>query len=207
MRGCQCVARRPFAPGARSPGGCLDNVLCAAMLGVDQAHAHAVFGRPSSGSVVLSQAVRSLPGLAVALWLGGMACFAFLVAPAAFAALDREAAGRLVTVMFPRYYLAGVVLGAIALAGCVGRASLTGWRGAAWLPLGLVVVMLALTLYAWAVVLPAAHAAREALRAPGGSAPAEALRFARLHRLSGMLNVSVMAVGIVFLIVEATRRS
>jgi uncharacterized membrane protein len=156
---------------------------------------------------VFGQAVRSLPGVAVSLWLGGMACFAFLVAPAAFATLEREAAGRLVTVMFPRYYLAGAVLGAIALVGCVVRAGLRGWRGADWLPLGLVVVMLALTLYAWAVVLPAAHAAREALRAAGGSAPTEAFRFARLHRLSGVLNVSVMAMGIVFLIVEATRRS
>ncbi len=156
---------------------------------------------------MFGQAVRSLPGVAISLWLGGMACFAFLVAPAAFATLDREAAGRLVAVMFPRYYLAGTVLGAIALVGCVGRASLRGWRGTDWWPLGLVAVMLALTLYAWAVVLPAAHAAREALRAAGGSAPAEALRFARLHRLSGMLNVGVMAVGIVLLIVEATRRS
>ena len=34
------------------------------------------------------------------------------------------------------------------------------WRGWDWLPMGLVLLMLALTLYAGAVVLPAAHAAR-----------------------------------------------
>jgi uncharacterized membrane protein len=156
---------------------------------------------------VLAALVRSLPSLVVSLWLGGMGCFAFLVAPAAFATLDREAAGRLVTVMFPRYYVTGIVLGAFALASCVGRGAMRGWRGSDWLPLGLVVLMLALTLYAWAVVLPAAHAAREALRAAGGSASTtEAIRFSRLHRLSGGLNAVVMAAGIVFLVMEATRR-
>jgi len=155
---------------------------------------------------VLAQAVRSLPSLAVSLWLGVMGCFALLVAPAAFASLEREAAGRLVTAVFPRYYLAGVVLGALALVGCVGR-GVSRARGMDWLPLGLVVLMLALTIYAWAVVLPAAHAAREALRASGGSGTVtEAVRFARLHRLSGMLNVAVMAAGIVFLVMEVTRR-
>ena len=155
---------------------------------------------------MLGQAVRSLPNLAVSLWLGVMGCFAFLVAPAAFAILEREAAGRLVTAVFPRYYLAGVVLGALALVGCVGR-GVPRARSLDWLPLGLVVLMLALTIYAWAVVLPAAHAAREALRASAGNGTAtEAVRFARLHRLSGVLNVVVMTAGIVFLVMEATRR-
>jgi hypothetical protein len=109
--------------------------------------------------------------------------------------------------MFPRYYVTGIVLGVVALVGCVARGAMRGWRGWDWLSLGLVVLMLALTLYAWAVVLPAAHAAREALRAAGGSATStEALRFARLHRLSGGLNAVVMAAGIAFLAMEATRQ-
>jgi len=161
----------------------------------------------SNRNVVLAALMRNLPSIVVSLWLGGMGCFAFLVAPAAFATLDREAAGRLVTVMFPRYYVTGIVLGAIALAGCVARGAMRGWRGWDWLPLGLLVLMLALTLYAWGVVLPAAHAAREALRASGGGASTtEAMRFARLHRLSGGLNAAVMAAGIIFLVMEATHR-
>jgi len=161
----------------------------------------------SNGNVVLAALMRNLPSIAVSIWLGAMGCFAFLVAPAAFATLDREAAGRLVTVMFPRYYVTGIVLGAIALAACVGRGAMRGWRGWDWLSLGMVGLMLALTLYAWAVVLPAAHAAREALRAAGGGATTtDATRFARLHRLSGGLNAVVMAAGIVLLVMEATRR-
>jgi uncharacterized membrane protein len=151
--------------------------------------------------------MRSVPGLAVSLWLGAMAFFAFFVAPAAFATLEREAAGRFVSAVFPRYYLAGAVLGGLALAACVWRGMQSGWRAWDWLPLGLVALMLSLTLYAWVVVLPAAHAAREAMRQAGAGATAgETLRFARLHRLSGILNGTVMVAGAALLVVEAMRR-
>ncbi len=150
-----------------------------------------------------------MPAVAVALWLGAMGFFAFFVAPAAFATLGREAAGRFVGAVFPRYYLAGTVLGGLALAGCVGRGGLFGWRGWDWLPLGLVLLMLALHLYGWIGVLPAAHAAREALHQAGPAAGAtspEALQFARLHNLASVLNGVVMLAGVVFLVVEAARR-
>jgi uncharacterized membrane protein len=151
--------------------------------------------------------VRSLPGLAVSLWLGAMLFFAFFVAPAAFRTLEREAAGRFVAAIFPRYYLAGVVLGMLALAGCLGRSLLRGWRGWDWLPLGLVMLMLMLTIYAWLVVLPAAHAAREGLhRADASPMSEEALQFARLHRLSGVLNGAVMLAGVAVLVMEVARR-
>ena len=150
--------------------------------------------------------MRSVPVLAISLWLGAMGFFAFLVAPAAFATLEREAAGRFVSAVFPRYYLVGTVLGVIALAACVGRAMLAGGRGWDWPLFGLVVLMLALTLYAWAVVLPDAHAAREAMRQPGADAAVSAARFARLHRISGALNGIVIIAGVVALALEVTRR-
>ncbi|HYB41467.1 MAG TPA: DUF4149 domain-containing protein [Candidatus Methylomirabilis sp.] len=151
--------------------------------------------------------MRSLPGLAVALWLGAMGFFGFFVAPAAFATLEREAAGRFVNAIFPRYYLVGAALGLLALASVLARGALKGWRGRDWVAVGLVGVMLALTLYARIVVLPAAHAAREAMRgAETGAGQAESLRFARLHRVAGALNVAVMIAGVTFLTMEVTRR-
>ncbi len=152
--------------------------------------------------------MKLLPGAAILLWLGVMAFFAFLVAPAAFSTLEREAAGRLVSVILPRYYAVGTVLGASALAAAGARRLGAGRPIGEWLGLGLVALMLALTLYAWLVVLPAAHAAREALRqsaATAGAVPGEALAFARLHRLSGLLNATVMAAGVLFLILESVR--
>lgn len=149
--------------------------------------------------------MKSVPVIAVSLWLGAMALLAFVVAPAAFATLEREAAGRLVSAVFPRYYAAGLLLGVLALGGIGWRWWAGGWRFRDGLALALVLVMLGLTLYAWAVVLPQAHAAREALRQTG-AASTDALRFARLHRLSSVLNAMAMVTGIALLVVEAWRR-
>ncbi|HEY7651998.1 MAG TPA: DUF4149 domain-containing protein [Methylomirabilota bacterium] len=152
--------------------------------------------------------MRWLTAGAVLLWLGIMAFFAGVVAPAAFTTLDREAAGRFVSAVFPRYYAVGAALGGVALA-ALGTRALLGRGRPEWVPLLLVLVMLAATLYAWLVVLPAAHAAREALRqaAPApGVASAEAMAFARLHRLSGMLNGVAMLAGALCLVVLGVRR-
>ena len=153
--------------------------------------------------------MRMLSAAAILVWLGIMAFFAGVVAPAAFSTLDREAAGRFVSAVFPRYYAAGAALGAVALAGLGLRLALGPRRPWDGLPLLLVAVMLATTLYAWLVVLPAAHAAREALR-PGPAVPGavstEALAFARLHRLSGLLNGAVMLAGVLTLAAVGLRR-
>jgi uncharacterized membrane protein len=147
-----------------------------------------------------------LPGVTVSVWLGAMGFFAFVVAPAAFATLEREAAGRFVSAIFPRYYAVSAGLGVIVLAASGARAASMGWRGRDWLPLALAAAMLVLTLYAWVVVLPAAHAAREAARRADAAASVEAAWFARLHRASGLLNALVMIAGTVLLVTEVVRR-
>jgi uncharacterized membrane protein len=149
--------------------------------------------------------LKQITVVAVALWLGAMGFFAFVVAPAAFTTLEREAAGKFVSAVFPRYYALGLALGLATLAGLGARMFGGGWRGLDWLPVGLVLLMLALTLYAGAVVLPAAHAAREAMR-QAGMDPAAAAGFARLHRLSGVLNGIVMISGVLVLAIEMVRR-
>jgi hypothetical protein len=150
--------------------------------------------------------MRSLASIAVSMWLGVMAFVSFAAAPAAFATLDRDVAGRYVSALFPRYYAAGMALGALALLGALGAGFQGGWRGGDRLALGLVLVMLALTACAWLWVLPAAHAAREAMQHAGGAGAPEASRFAQLHRLSSALNVIVMIAGIVLLVQQAARR-
>jgi hypothetical protein len=148
--------------------------------------------------------MRLLPAAAVLIWLAIMGFFAMVVAPAAFATLDREAAGRFVSAVFPRYNAVGVTLGALAL--LAGRGLRGPWD---WVPLVLVGVMLATTLYAWLVVLPAAHRAREAMRAGAPAAAGvstEAQAFARLHRLSGLLNGTAMLAGVLFLAAGGLRR-
>jgi hypothetical protein len=144
--------------------------------------------------------------VAVALWLGVMGFFAFAVAPAAFGALDRDAAGRLVSAVFPRYYAVGTLLGAVALAAALPRA-VAGGGARSWAAALLLVAMVLVTLAAWLVVLPAAHAARDAMRQRDGRADAPAAaRFARLHRLSTAMNAVVMLAGVTVVALEAAAR-
>jgi hypothetical protein len=142
--------------------------------------------------------------VAIAAWLGVMGLFAGAVAPAAFAVLSREDAGRLVGALFPRYYGAGAGLGAVALAAFAAGAAGRPWRAAEAITAGLLALMLALTLYAWLAVLPAAQAAR-AEAARQGPASAGAVAFARLHRLSTALNGAVLLAGVGAVVLLARR--
>jgi hypothetical protein len=140
---------------------------------------------------------------AVSLWLGVMGFFSFLAAPALFATLDRESAGRLVTALLPRYYLFGIVMETLALGGVVGRVVLTRRRQIEWGPLVLLLLMLALTLYSLLVLLPQAEGARQAMRsAPAGMLSEAALAFGRAHRLSVVLNLLTMLAGLTLVFVE-----
>jgi len=146
---------------------------------------------------------------AIVCWLGVMAFFGAVIAPAAFTTLDREAAGRFVSAVFPRYYAVGAALGGLALLALLLRLLLRDDRSGGWVSLLLVALMLASTLYAWLVVLPAAHAAREALHQTGAAAGAvstESLAFTQLHRLSSVLNGVSLLAGILGLVAVGLRR-
>ena len=158
-------------------------------------------------------AMRIMAAGAIVCWLGVMAFFGAVIAPAAFTTLDREAAGRFVSAVFPRYYAVGAALGGLALLALLARLLLRlllhDDRSGGWVSLLLVALMLASTLYAWLVVLPAAHAAREALHQTGAAAGAvsiESLAFTRLHRLSSVLNGVSLLAGILGLVAVGLRR-
>jgi len=154
-------------------------------------------------------AMRIVAAGAIVCWLGVMAFFGAVIAPAAFTTLDREAAGRFVSAVFPRYYAVGAALGGLALLALLVRLLLRDDRSGGWVSLLLVALMLASTLYAWLVVLPAAHAAREALHQTGAAAGAvstESLAFTRLHRLSSVLNGVSLLAGILGLVAVGLRR-
>ncbi len=139
--------------------------------------------------------LRALTVVAVAGWLGIMAFFSFAVAPLVFRTLDRAVAGQAVAAVLPRYYAWGEALCAVALASAViqvvsgGDGRLRPLASAA-----LCGVMLGLLVWASAVVLPGAEAARRA-RDDGG--------FARAHRAAVQLNGATMVAGALLLVLEA----
>jgi uncharacterized membrane protein len=139
--------------------------------------------------------VRFVYLLALGIWIGEIAFFSFVVAPATFGVLAPDRAGALVGAIFPRYYALGGVAAATAL-GCgvvLGRrAAAPGWWTAAALCVGL---GLAATLWAGTVVHPRAQRLRLALQ-DAGTAPATNPDFQRAHRTAVVLNGAALLAGV-----------
>lgn len=140
--------------------------------------------------------------LSLACWLGGMVFFAVLVTPAVFKVLPIAEAGKLLAVLFPRYYLFGYICGAIglilAICLCAARMPRTWWATAALALL----IALGLTIYAGAVVRPRVDAIRTVTEEANPD-PARRAEFDRLHHLSVMLNGGVMLLNLVALLSSA----
>jgi len=150
--------------------------------------------------------------LALGVWLGAMTFFSFAAAPIAFSVLEREAAGRLVSAVFPIYYTVGGAAGGLALG--VSLLMALGARRSRPLLLGIAVLLLlavALTVYAGTVLLPETQEARAQVRAAPADAGAS-LEFSRLHQRAVVLNLMVMlavlaALGLAVLALPAWRGS
>ncbi|MFQ5521910.1 MAG: DUF4149 domain-containing protein [Candidatus Methylomirabilia bacterium] len=145
--------------------------------------------------------MKFLTIVSVSFWLGAMIFFSFLVAPTAFSVLDRASAGQLLNVLFPRYYLFGIGMGALALAGVVGRLVQSGGKEIPWGPLALLLLMLAMSGFSLLVLLPHLQALRQAMP---GARPSGA--FAQAHRLAVTLNLATILAGLALVAIDGLRR-
>jgi hypothetical protein len=136
--------------------------------------------------------MRILHGLATALLgaaLGVQVFLSFLMAPAAFRAVDRSVAARVMEGVFPGYYGFGLTTLAMAL-GLICVLAVRQPAPLRWGAAALLLLTLLGTVYAGHVLLPQAHAARlRAQSAPAGDlAP---LEFSRLHRRAVAVNITI----------------
>jgi sulfite exporter TauE/SafE len=131
-----------------------------------------------------------------------MVFFTALVAPIVFKVLPMAEAGKLVSVVFPRYYLLGYICGAIGFILAVylsaTRIPRMWWATAALALL----IALGLTVYAGAAVRPQADAIRSVTTEVNPD-PARRAEFDRLHHLSVMLNGAVMLLNLAALFSSA----
>ena len=154
----------------------------------------------------MTAALRVVQIVALALWVGAVVFFSFVTAPALFASLPRDMAGRATAAIFPRYYLLGWVCGGAVLVGAVGEVALrASVERRLMVMILLLLAMLGASLYAGRIILPRAAAARfvqadPARAAEHGEAKA---RFDRLHQKSVMLNGVVLLLGLGALVVAA----
>ena len=145
----------------------------------------------------------SLYNLVLALWVGGIAIFTFLVTPVIFKSYARDMAGGIVGKLLPGYFIYNLVLAAAALALffllAADRSAFAGRFSLVLLAVALVVnVFVVFKLHPEAV-----RVKQEVISFERESPDSPARKkFTRLHALSASLNLLLLADGVVLLLVS-----
>ncbi len=146
--------------------------------------------------------------LALALWVGGMALFTFVVTPVIFRTQGRDAAAKIVGAIFPLYFRYGLVLTAVALL----TRTVTGeaFHGARqWAGTLLILTALLLTGYQAYGLAPQMERVKRSV-ASFETAPADdpaRKEFSRLHGISMVVNLIILLEGAALLVAfESFRR-
>ncbi len=150
--------------------------------------------------------------LVLALWVGSIIFFSFVIAPTVFKVLKPEDAARLQRALFPKYYFVGIVCAAVGIV-CVGlllgNSALPVWPGV--LSLLLLAGCGATDFWLRQAVVPQMAKLREqraAAQAAGKAPDAELERdWKALHRLSVQINLGVLLCGLVLLVVLVYSRA
>ena len=131
--------------------------------------------------------------LSLVCWVGSIIFFSFFTAPVIFKLLDREKAGEVVGIIFPRYYFLGYVCAALTLFSLLISAQ--SFFGAKQI---LLAIMIAGWFYAGLVVSPKSRNLK-ALRQSASSAEEKELfevKFKKAHSLAVKLNGTVLLAGL-----------
>ena len=145
--------------------------------------------------------------LALALWVGGISMFSFLVTPVIFRTQSRESAGKIVGAIFPVYFRFCLGVAVVAL---VARAAAgTAFSGARQLAgTALIVLSLAILAYHTYGLAPRMAEIRETIHSREVISEEDPARreFSRLHGVSMTLNLIVIAAGAALVIGYETFR-
>ena len=134
--------------------------------------------------------------LSLVVWIGSIVFFSFFVAPAIFKTLEREEAGKIVGVIFPKYYFISYIAGFIAL-----TILLTSSRTFFEPKVVLIFVMLCCSVFAGQIISPKARDLKPLIKSEENPDKLKELKFKfdRLHSLSVKLNGTVLFLGLIVL--------
>ncbi len=156
----------------------------------------------------MGHVLRFIYLLSLVVWIGSIIFFSFVGAPSTFQAVPVDVAGKVVTKIFPRYYLLGHAAGIAALVCYLALGGMSGQWGALKVVNALLLAgMLGTGLYAGTVLHGQVSEVRQQMGSAGAGAetkPEVKAEFDRLHRLSVVLNGVVLCLGLVVLFITAT---
>jgi len=138
--------------------------------------------------------------IVLALWTGGMALFTFVVTPIIFRSFGRDRAGEIVGRLFPGYFTTNLVLSALAMVlfflVCQDRES-ASYR------ISLILLLAALPLnciHTFLLHPRIVRIKRTITSFEGTPGSDERKQFRRLHAVSAVLNLCVLAAGAILLV-------
>jgi hypothetical protein len=144
----------------------------------------------------------TLYDLVLALWVGGISIFTFIVTPAIFRSYGRDQAGEVVGKLFPGYFTYTLVLTLLALflfLITTREGALPAYR----LSLSLLILSVAVALFVAFWVHPTTVEVKKTVASferEAADSPARK-RFSRLHALSASLNLLLLVDGVILLVV------
>jgi hypothetical protein len=143
------------------------------------------------------QIVTVIYRLAVSLWLGGAALFTFVLTPMLFRSESRDVAARIVGLFFPGYFRWGVACGVVAL---ICRIILSG-KGQVSAAVIIAVMLTLSSIQAFYIEPRAAELKRQIVSFENTSKDDPLRRqFGKLHGVSAVCNLSVIAGGVVLVV-------
>ena len=147
--------------------------------------------------------------LALALWVGGMSVFTFVVTPVIFRTQPRESAGKIVGLLFPHYFRFCLAVTAAAfVARAVAGEAVSGSRQLAGT--FLIVLSLAIGSYHAFALAPRMEDVRKTVVSMETTPKEDPVRreFSRLHGISMGLNLAVIVAGVILILgYDVLRRS
>lgn len=141
--------------------------------------------------------------LFVTVWLGSIIFFSFVLTPTLFKQLSKEVTSKVLDVIFPKYYLLGIICATGALiTQLLGWVKVSGTYPLFFARTAVLIGMALFTFYAATVVHPEAHRLKTEMRSVSseGEVPKEVRKaFKKSHRMAVLLNLGVLILGLFYL--------
>ncbi len=148
-----------------------------------------------------------LYNLVLALWIGGMSIFTFIVTPAIFRSFGRDMAGEIVGKLFPGYFLSLLALSILTLLLFFPVRSLIAASAHKW-SLFLIIMAILINLFVSFKLHPEIKKMKQEIHSFESGSQESPLRkkFGQLHAVSAALNLLLLADGSVLLFISTVSR-
>jgi hypothetical protein len=157
----------------------------------------------AQGQIIVKNPVFYLYYIVLALWVGGIALFTFIITPAIFSSYSRDMAGEIVSRLFPGYFLYNLILSLLALI-----LFFISWRVVSDIQKGFrlslycIVIAVVVNVFVCFKLHPEIIAIKKELHSFETVSRDDPLRmkFRSLHGISAVLNLLLLADGVTLLL-------